>query len=125
MITYHTGMKHGSLATSGMGRWTGRILPVLCVLLLAIGAVHSKEDSKEPAEGKGESTKREDPPKTAPKLISMDRAIEQAEKRHKARVVRRDKGESGGRPVYKFRLLSDDDRVWTIVVDAETGKELK
>jgi uncharacterized membrane protein YkoI len=69
--------------------------------------------------------RREDPPKSEPKLMSKARIKEQAEKRYQARVVRQIQGESGGRPVYMIRLLTDNDHVLNIVVDAETGKELK
>jgi len=44
-----------------------------------------------------------------------------AEKQFKARVVRASTGESEGRRVYVLRLLSDQGRVWTVHVDAETG----
>ena len=53
----------------------------------------------------------------------MDQAIENAERRYKARVVRAEVSESNGRRVYVLRLLSEEGRVWTIKVDAETGGE--
>ena len=56
--------------------------------------------------------------------ISMDQAIENAQRRYKARVVRADVSESDGRRVYILRLLSEEGRVWTIKVDAETGGEI-
>jgi uncharacterized membrane protein YkoI len=125
--------------------WTGRILPVLVVALLAAGGVHAKDKKKkhehddqatqapagrpdEPTnpprlDDKGKSPDREgrDTPRPSPR-ISLDIAIEQAEKRHKARVVRAERSEEGGRLVYVLRLLSDE-RVWTVRVDSESGKE--
>ena len=56
--------------------------------------------------------------------VSLDHVIEQVEKRHSARVVRYETSESDGRRLYVLRLLSDQGRVWTVKVDAETGKEL-
>jgi uncharacterized membrane protein YkoI len=53
--------------------------------------------------------------------ISLDRAVAMAEQQYKARVVRAGTGESEGRRVYVLRLLSDQGRVWTVRVDAETG----
>jgi hypothetical protein len=53
--------------------------------------------------------------------ISMDQAIEMAERRYHARVVRASATEVNGRRVYVLRLLSEEGRVWTIRVDAETG----
>jgi uncharacterized membrane protein YkoI len=53
--------------------------------------------------------------------ISMDQAIQMAERRYRARVVRADVIEMNGRRVYVLRLLSEQGRVWTVRVDAETG----
>jgi uncharacterized membrane protein YkoI len=54
--------------------------------------------------------------------ISLDEAIDRAQKRYRARVVRAEQSQSGGRVVYVLRLLSDEDgRVFTVRVDAETG----
>jgi hypothetical protein len=53
--------------------------------------------------------------------ISLDRAVAMAEQRYKARVVRTSTSEADGRRVYVLRLLSDQGRVWTVRVDAETG----
>ena len=56
--------------------------------------------------------------------VSMDQAIESAQRRYKARVVRAEVSESNGRRFYVLRLLSEEGRVWTIKVDAETGGEI-
>lgn len=53
--------------------------------------------------------------------ISLDRAVAMAQQQYKARVVRASTEESGGRRVYVLRLLSDEGRVWTVRVDAQTG----
>jgi uncharacterized membrane protein YkoI len=138
-------MERKARSPTRLREWTGRILPVLAIALLAAGGVHAKDKKKkhnhddqaaqaqagkpgEPAnpprmDDKGKSPDREgrDPPRPAPR-ISLDIAIEQAEKRHKARVVRAERSEEGGRLVYVLRLLSDE-RVWTVKVDSESGKE--
>ena len=50
-------------------------------------------------------------------------AVDRAQKRYKARVVRAETSESGGRIVYVLRLLSEEDgRVWTVRVDAQSGQ---
>jgi len=55
--------------------------------------------------------------------MSLDEAVDRAQKRYKARVVRAETSESGGRIVYVLRLLSEEDgRVWTVRVDAQTGQ---
>jgi len=56
--------------------------------------------------------------------ISKDQAIEIAESRYKARVVRAEVSEAKGRRVYVLRLLSEEGRVWTVRIDAETGSEI-
>lgn len=53
--------------------------------------------------------------------LSMDRAVELAEQRYRARVVRAATSEAQGRRVYVLKLLSNEGRVWTVHVDAETG----
>jgi hypothetical protein len=54
--------------------------------------------------------------------LSMDEAIDRAQKRFRARVVRAEQIEQGGRVVYVLRLLSDEDgRVFTVRVDARSG----
>jgi hypothetical protein len=56
--------------------------------------------------------------------VSLDRAIEQAERRYHARVVRANTVEADGRMVHVLRLLSEKGRVWTIRIDAASGGEL-
>ena len=46
-----------------------------------------------------------------------------AQRRYKARVVRAEASDSGGRRVYVLRMLSDEGRVWTVRIDAQTGNE--
>jgi uncharacterized membrane protein YkoI len=59
-----------------------------------------------------------------PAGISMDQAIEKAQRQYKARVVRADVSANSGRRVYVLRLLSDEGRVWTVRIDAATGGEI-
>jgi uncharacterized iron-regulated membrane protein len=56
--------------------------------------------------------------------VSLDQAVEMAEKRYAARVVRADAREQDGRTVYVLRLLNESGRVWTVRVDAATGRVL-
>lgn len=55
------------------------------------------------------------------RAISMDEAIDMAQRRFDARVVRAEVVERGGRRVYVLRLLSSDGRVFNVRVDAATG----
>jgi Peptidase propeptide and YPEB domain len=100
---------------SGMPRWhrAGRMLPALLFVLLtqwvppAAAVEMPPTFLREPASRLAELTK--------------DRAIEMAEQRFSARVVRADVMEVEGRRVYVLRLLSENGRVWTVRVDAESG----
>jgi uncharacterized membrane protein YkoI len=57
--------------------------------------------------------------------VSIDRIIEQVQRRYKATVIeRKETKQKGDRLVYELKLLSDDGRVWRVKVDAETGKEI-
>jgi uncharacterized membrane protein YkoI len=134
MITYHSGMQPPVRARGRRRHWTGRILSLLGVALLVMSPAYAKDrkgkhhDPATPAQieppGRG-TPPREDlrePPREI-QGISLDRVIEQVEKRHHARVVRYEKADADGRTLYVLRLLSDEGRVWTVKVDAETGTE--
>jgi uncharacterized membrane protein YkoI len=105
------------------------MLPVLCIAMLSIGAVHAKENDKKKAAGdevvpaRTKVPEKADPPKSSTKVVSLDRVIEQIQEKYKARVVRYDRIQRGGRLVYELKVLSDE-RMRTVRVDAETGKEL-
>ena len=57
----------------------------------------------------------------ADRQVSMDEAVDMAQRRYNARVVRAEVSDRGGRRVYLLRLLSDDGRVFNVRVDAATG----
>ena len=56
--------------------------------------------------------------------ISLDQAVQMAQSRFNARVVRADTDNEGDRTVYRLRLLSADGRVFTVRVDAQSGQFL-
>ena len=53
--------------------------------------------------------------------LSLDQAVQEAEHRFRARVVRAGIVEANGRRLYVLKLLSEQGRVWTVRIDAETG----
>jgi hypothetical protein len=72
--------------------------------------------------GSAEPARRGDAARSlADRQISMDEAVDLAQRRYNARVVRAEVSERGGRRVYLLRLLSDDGRVFNVRVDAATG----
>jgi hypothetical protein len=54
--------------------------------------------------------------------ISLDEAVSRAQQQYRARVVRTDVQDEDGRKVYVLKLLSDDGRVFTVRIDASTGR---
>jgi uncharacterized membrane protein YkoI len=54
--------------------------------------------------------------------ISLDQAVQMAQARFHARVVRAETANEGNRVVYLLRLLSADGRVFSVRVDAQTGQ---
>ncbi len=61
------------------------------------------------------------PPAGRHASLPLDQAIEIAERQYRARVVRAGVEESGGRRIYVLRLVSEQGRVWTVRVDAQSG----
>lgn len=54
--------------------------------------------------------------------VSLDEAVSRAERQYNARVVRTDVQDEDGRKVYVLKLLSGDGRVFTVRIDAATGR---
>lgn len=54
--------------------------------------------------------------------VSLDEAVQMAQRRYNARAVKAEIASDGDRRVYVIRLLNDSGRVWTVRVDAETGR---
>jgi uncharacterized membrane protein YkoI len=91
------------------------LVAVLAVAMPAVGREHKHE-----FEDRGAPSELGQPPRTLAG-ISMDQAIQMAERRYRARVVRADVIDMNGHRVYVLRLLSEQGRVWTVRIDAETG----
>jgi uncharacterized membrane protein YkoI len=53
--------------------------------------------------------------------ISLDAASDMVQRQFNARVVRADVRRDDGRTVYRFKLLSDNGRVFSVSVDAASG----
>jgi uncharacterized membrane protein YkoI len=54
--------------------------------------------------------------------LSLDQAVELVKRRYEARVVRAEETQEGEAVVYRIRLLAADGRVFTVRVDARTGR---
>lgn len=54
--------------------------------------------------------------------VSLDQAVRMVRERSGGRVLRAETRRQNGRSVHRIRVLSEDGRVSTYVVDAETGR---
>ena len=54
--------------------------------------------------------------------MSLDEAVRMVESRYRARAVKAETVNNGGRRVHEIRLLNSDGKVWKVRVDAETGQ---
>jgi uncharacterized membrane protein YkoI len=94
---------------------TGRYLVWAFVSLLAAGAplaAHAQDliDRRQRHE-----------PRIEPSSVSLDQAVEMAQRRFRAKAVKAETVQSGGKMVHQIRLLSAEGKVWTVRVDAESG----
>jgi Peptidase propeptide and YPEB domain len=105
------------------GGRVGKSMPALCFIALLCAAPSWAGEALQPR-GAGEAPIGiREPARSAPG-ISMDDAIQAAERRYKARVVKANTVDHAGRRVYVLRLLSDEGRVWTIRIDSQSGGAL-
>ena len=56
-----------------------------------------------------------------PSGISLDQAVEIAQRRYRAKAVRAEPVRQGDKRFYQIRLLDADGKVWNVRVDAESG----
>lgn len=94
---------------------TGRHLVLAVLSLLAAGA---------PLAGQSQELidrRQRHDPRVEPSRVSLDQAVEMAQRRFRAKAVKAETVESDGRRVHQIRLLSAEGKVWTVRVDAESG----
>jgi uncharacterized membrane protein YkoI len=53
--------------------------------------------------------------------VSLDQAVEMAQRRFRAKAVKAETVRNGERQIHQIRLLSAEGKVWTVRVDAESG----
>jgi len=61
-------------------------------------------------------------PSALTEAMTLEQAVQKAEKRYKARAVKAEEQRQDDRVVYRIRLLSEDGRVFDVTVDAATGR---
>lgn len=90
--------------------------PLLFVMLLAWQSVVPTAGAQQFIE-----RRPRDEPYVEPQGISLDQAVEMAQRRYRARAVKAETVSQGGRRVHQIRLLSPEGKVWTVRVDAQSG----
>ena len=115
--------RHGSAGVIRLAREMKPALMFAAVLLLG-SALAMPAAVAEPPPWAQKGGRRD--PERAPRAegISLDEAVNRAERKYHARVIRAETHESNGRRVHQLQLLSDDGRVWTVRIDAASGAEL-
>src|SRR5437868_745943 len=53
--------------------------------------------------------------------VSLDQAVEMAQRRYRAKAVRAETVRDGDRRIHQIRLLSAEGKVWTVRIDAQSG----
>ena len=94
---------------------TGRHLVWVLLSLLAAGA---------PVAGAAQDLidrRQRHDPRIEPSSVSLDQAVEMAQRRFRAKAVKAETVQNGGRRVHQIRLLSTEGKVWTVRVDADSG----
>jgi len=56
-----------------------------------------------------------------PRGVSLDQAVQMAQRRYGARAVKAETLSQGDRRVHRIRLMSPEGKVWHVHVDAATG----
>ncbi len=96
-----------------------RIIVMLATLLLSGVAVLGNAS----AAAQGLRDRRPpDEERIEPGGYSLDDAVELAQSRFRAKAVKAETVDERGRRVHYIRLLNSEGRVWTVRVDAETGR---
>ena len=94
---------------------TGRHLVWALISLLAAAA---------PLSGQAQELidrRQRNEPRIEPASVSLDQAVEMAQRRFRAKAVKAETVDSGGKKVHQISLLSAEGKVWTVRVDAESG----
>lgn len=114
-------------APAGMSRVKRAIEPLNLAIVLAISGVLgapaalADRPSQTQQHRAGEQRPQQRPRDESG--ITLDEAVNRAEHKYRARVIRAETRESNGRRVHVLRLLSEDGRVWTVKIDAASGAE--
>jgi uncharacterized membrane protein YkoI len=90
----------------------------------AFASTHDRHDGRDDNRGRDHGRDRQDDDRgSSRRVMSLDEAMAQAEKRYRARAVHGEEQHKGDRVVYRIRLLDKDGRVFEVSVDAGSSRE--
>lgn len=90
---------------------------------IASAAARDRDNDRDDNRGRDRVRERDDDDrKPSGRLMSLDEAMAQAEKRYRARAVHGEEKRKGDRIVYRIRLLDRDGRVFEVSIDAGSGR---
>lgn len=112
--------ERNQVRTRGRAAWSPALLLSLLATPLLAGAAQHKSHRHDSHRYEAQAAAQSEAGARCPGM-TMDQAIESAERRYKARVVKASVDNGNDRCVYVLRLLSDDGRVWTVRVDSKSG----
>lgn len=97
---------------------------IIAALLLALAFCASTSNF---AWGRGLGHREVEPGTGTPTAVtragmSLDDAVQMVQQRFSARVVRAETHTEGERTVYHLRLMNSEGKVWTVRVDAQSGR---
>ena len=91
---------------------------------IASAAGRDGDDDRDDNRGRDRDRKSDDDDrKPSGRVMSLDEAMAQAEKRYRARAVHGEEKRKGDRVVYRIRLLDKDGRVFEVSIDAGSGRD--
>jgi uncharacterized membrane protein YkoI len=91
---------------------------------VASAAGRDRDDDRDDRRGQDRGRERDDDDrKPSGRVMSLDEAMAQAEKRFRARAVHGEEKRQGDRIVYRIRLLDKDGRVFEVTIDAGSGRD--
>jgi len=99
-----------------------RLIAILFLMLAQATLVSNVASAQNLVDPRNRDRDREEDRPNQSARMSLDEAVRMVESRYRARAVKVDPVNNGGRLVYEIRLLNAEGKVWKVRVDAETGR---
>lgn len=97
------------------------LITAACAAAMALAGLPALADGRQHNDNQKKENRQDDDDRRQRSGLTLDEAVQRAERRYHARVVKAEAHNNDGRTVYVLRLVSNDGRVFTVRVDAQTG----